>query len=314
MTGNATRHVLAHSMWRTGSTALAKCFLNNDAYLVFYEPFHSTCGSLAKIEKAHIDQQHVTARHLHPDWLGGYFDTYKLVDPKTGKPLFDLYSAASEIENVYTGAVQDTLDYIDACMRVAEEKNKKAFFGFCRSGFQQAQLAATENRSAFYLYRDPISQFLSYRTAENSYYLTSTMLQLLHSKSLFPILQRLIDTAVLERGFSSRTWRSWVRKPDKKKTERVVRKMAQDDAYLVFYLSHLATLRQAEALGSPIFSVDALSTDTSAKAAFETEFDVSLATLNTNTRTVPDAARFDELQDRVEQACADANFGFAMVK
>ena len=99
------RHVFAHSMWRTGSTALAKCFLDNPGYLVFYEPFHEHCGTLRAIQKTSRDQEKLTTLMGHPDWRGGYFDSLKNIDPLTGKQLWELYditSAGSAVYNLAT--------------------------------------------------------------------------------------------------------------------------------------------------------------------------------------------------------------------
>lgn len=306
--GPDTGHVYAHSMWRTGSTALARRFLDNPRYLVFYEPFHEACGSLDYICWQHENQTSASKDLSHPDWIGGYFDNFLLVDPLTEQPLYQLYDRSSALQTVYHDSPSDkTLRYIEACKRVATAQGRHAFFGFCRSGLQQRVLLATGADRSFYLEREPRSQFLSYNFPNNRYFLPGTLLQLARAPQLQATLKRLIRrtpnrlavtlTDKLQ-GLSVFQGYRWARK--------MALGLDLADAYRIFYLSHTLTKRPACQTGVPCHSIDSLcSTD---RTEFEGRFGVSLDGLHPNTRAVPDTAIFTKVEAEV-RAVLDAELG-----
>jgi hypothetical protein len=304
------KHVFGHAMWRTGSTALARCFLDSEDYLVFYEPFHRSCGNILKPKQAKRPPKKGGANLRHPEWKGGYFDTYKLIDPKTGQPLSELYNVNSAIPDVYNGVSDGTHDYIAACLRVAESQGKAAFLGFCRSGLQQKDLLMGGDATAFYLSRDPVSQFLSYSFPANSYFLANTLRQLRYSTflrvTLLSVLTRravklalpLIESPILtERGKTDLA-------------NRLCTYLTNDDRYALFFLSHAATQQMARALGTSEFSVNQLADTPGARQTFEDQFGVSLSALRNNARTVSasEQKRYANIEARVLDALSIVDF------
>ena len=266
-------------MWRTGSTALAQCFLASDDYLVFYEPFHPSAGSLQAIQEARARQAEVTQKLRHPAWRGGYFDSYELIDDQTGRPLYALYPQGADLESVYTRASADTLAYIAACKRVAESTGKAAFFGFCRSGLQQRQLTVDSTTAAFYLYRDPINQFLSYNYESNRYFIDMTLRQLLYARPfVFQIREALTS---YRRGLDYWYLSTLAKlgKVDRPFLQKWRDRMTQEEAFAFFLVSHQASLRCAIEMGHAVVSTDLLAKDARLRNRFEATYGISVAAL-----------------------------------
>ncbi|WP_417257203.1 hypothetical protein [Celeribacter halophilus] len=293
-------HVYAHSMWRTGSTALARRFLDSTDYLVFYEPFHEVCGSGDRLLRAQKVRQSPAEKLRHPEWIGGYFDNFLLKDPKTGKPLYELYDPSCAVRSVYhKGPTQHALDYIEACKRVANEQGKNAFLGFCRSGMQQQSLKPEAGETAFYLYREPRSQFLSYDYPNNDYMIPGTLFQLAHSSELRPYIREILTqryrlalldvTRTLGKRGPMLTSYRWAR--------LLARDLDMDEAYRLFFLSYEVSRRTAQRAGYPFFSIDSLCGHD--RARFEETYGISLDGLHPNTRELHDTERYTSMEQDV---------------
>ncbi|MCG3267578.1 hypothetical protein [Yoonia sp. I 8.24] len=306
------KHVYAHAMWRTGSTALAQCFLRSTDYLVFYEPFHECCGSLWHIDNVRKNMSHSTNFLGHPVWTGGYFDSYKLIDPKTGQPLYALYDPASAVADVYRRPSQRSLTYIAACKRVARAQGKAAFFGFCRSGFQQRGLPTGDDTTGFYLWRDPAAQFQSYNWPDNTYFLPKTIAQLCYAPELRRVLRGLLGRHRAKLAVHFVEARFLKEQGRKDLLLKFTALLTEEERFAVFYLSHYVTGQIAQEQGIAAFSMDELALDPGQHAKFETAFGVSLATLRQNDRQIDlaDLKRFRVIQDRVEDAVAKASIDF----
>jgi hypothetical protein len=292
-------HVYAHSMWRTGSTALARAFLDNESYLVFYEPFHEFCGSVTDILEQQKRQSGVTKILNHPEWIGGYFDNFLFLDPGTNKSLYELYDRSCAVESVYRDAPSDlALEYIAACKRVAEAQGRRAFFSFCRSGTQQRAIPHSDMDFKFYLNREPRSQFLSYDYPINDYFLPATLMQLAHSPNIQVFLHKLIRNSP-NRAFITLTHRmsgnsayqefSWAR--------RMSRGLNRKDAYRIFYLSYELTKRAARASGLDFFTIDSLCNED--RVLFEKKYNVSLTRLFPNVRATIHPEEYEEIENEV---------------
>ena len=293
-------HVFAHAMWRTGSTALARCFLSSDDYLVFYEPFHETCGSPKRIKLARQSQSKQTQELRHPTWTGGYFDTYLLTDPLTGKPLWRLFDRSSTLSTPYrTRPNLRALAYLEACKRVADDHGKRAFFGFCRSGRHLQGMPLGADESGFYLYRDPHSQFRSYDWPQNEYFLPCTLIQLLSAKATRQGVLDLLPNAISRVALFA----FLMRRPGFERQIALGRTLAKQltprTAYQMFYLSHCTTLHSARQAGLPCLTMNDL---IDRRAEVETQYGVDLSPLRRNTPVHDDADRYDawesELRDR----------------
>ncbi|MBW3098193.1 hypothetical protein [Pseudohoeflea coraliihabitans] len=271
-------HIFAHSMWRTGSTALAHCFLQSDAYMVFYEPFHEYIGS----EKAILHlraKSAATARNLrHPRWEGGYFDNYLLKDPETGQTLSALFDRSASEQTVYADAPSDrTLAYLDACRRVAEHHGKRAFFGFCRSGTQMRGIPLRPGERAFYLVRDPQSQWRSYGWPANRYFVNKSYAQVAASPNISAALGQ-IET--IRPRLCGRLLR---RLPTLATNDRLInfacRNLSATDARLLLAATHATTLQAAREIGLEILSVTDIATGSNAGRDFGARFEVNTQTL-----------------------------------
>ncbi|MBU0644339.1 MAG: hypothetical protein KJ731_12955 [Alphaproteobacteria bacterium] len=293
-------HVFAHAMWRTGSTAIARCFLASDNYLVFYEPFHESCGSLTRINQMRQGQSRQTQELRHPAWTGGYFDTYLLKDPLTGKPLWTLFDRSSTLSTTYrTRPHPRALAYLDACKRVAEDQGKRAFFGFCRSGQHAQGIPIGPDESGFYLYRDPHSQFLSYDWPKNEYFLPCTLIQLLSSKATRKVVLGLLpnDTSRV------RLFTFLMRRPSFERQIALGRTLAKQltprAAYQMFYLSHCITLHAARQAGLPCVTMDDFNLR---RAEIQAQYGVDFTLLRPTRPAHDDVDQFDawekELQER----------------
>jgi hypothetical protein len=299
--------VYAHSMWRTGSTALARCFLDSERYLVFYEPFHEDIPLYRGLVASRAGQAKRSRDLGHPAFADGYFAAFSRVDPRSGRPLHALAPRGPAIRDTYDGLTPAASAYLDACIRTARAANRIAFFGFCRSGLQAMSLGAGEPGAAFHLARDPVSQFRSYRWPENDYFLPGTLMQLLHSRPLAPVVRRLLRRRWRPLHDLSRTLR---RGPSPMLTHRVGRRVARllsgEEALDLFLLSHLATGRAAARAGLPRVTIDDLCADGEQRAAFEAQHGVSLAGLHPNAN--PDrtlAARIHAGRERITRLLDD---------
>ncbi len=275
--------VYAHSMWRTGSTALARCFLDSDRYLVFYEPFHEDIPLFRGLVASRSGQAERSRDLGHPAFAGGYFAAFSRVDPASGRPLHALAPRGPAIRDTYDTLTPAATAYLQACVRTARAAGRVAFFGFCRSGLQAMPLGAGEPGAAFHLARDPVSQFRSYRWPDNDYFIPGTLMQLLHSRPLAPVVPRLLRRrwrplhdlcrALRRRGSPMLTHRVG---------RRVARLLSEPEALDLFLLTHLATERAAARAGLPRVTIDGLCADPDQRAAFEDRHGVSLASLRPN--------------------------------
>jgi hypothetical protein len=303
------KHVYAHAMWRTGSTALARCFLDNDDYLVFYEPFHEACGSFLDIDRVSQTMSDSQVNLAHPAWKGGYFDNYKLCDPLTGKPLQALYAPESAVLGVYGHISAASLEYIAACKRVARSQGKAAFFGFCRSGLQQRGLHTDQQTTSFYLWRDPIAQYKSYNWSENNYFFPQTVAQLCQNPRIRKLIRSVIGqrkTKLILHLINSPllTWRG---RADM--VQEFVDTLSADECFSIFYLSHYLSRWAAREMKLDEFSVDGLARSRTQRDMFKTAYGVDIALLRQESRPRDQQrdARFLALQERVESAMSKQN-------
>ncbi|MDB2369293.1 hypothetical protein N9V68_01755 [Octadecabacter sp.] len=271
------KHVFAYSMWRTGSTALARCFLENNAYLVFYEPFHELIRSEGRIRAESKKQLERTTKLSHPVWRGGYFDTYLRVDPLTGQTLSKLFDRSASVRTVYSDAPQQgALNYLDACRRVAEVEGKRAFFGFCRSGTQLKGIPLHDGEEAFYLRREVDTQMRSFGWPKNKYFIPQSFAQLAVSPNFSSNVQNV--KGILPRSYC-RLIKKFPRLGDAAwVSRRVVRNISVMEANSIFATAHSATASAAKSVGLETYTISELATH--AKESFEKKFSVDISLLH----------------------------------
>ena len=142
---------------------------------------------------------------------------------------------------------------------------------------------------AFYLYRDPLAQFMSYNWPTNDYFAAATLVQLMHSRSLWPMVREFMTISWRER-FRLK-WQTPANKFESKlrKARRILSRQSQDAIYAMFLLSHQTSLQQAERNGLSIESTDQISLDASKRKSLEARFAISLAQIHpTPQKSVPD--------------------------
>ena len=283
-TGSLPRHVYFHGMWRVGSTAVARAFLNSPRYLVFVEPFHEACGARPMIETVRREQADIARTLNHPAWAGGYFDAYLAQDPLTGKALCDLFDPSATVATVYRDAPSPkALDYLKACERVAEAQGKAAFFGFCRSGRQQAGIPGGRNRHSWYLARDPRSQFLSYNWPENPYFMAGTYLQLRQSPKTAGLVRKLLPLRAQYLAFALFRRRAQSLPHQLNYANRILSELSTKRVYQMFYLSYLASRAAASRAATEIVDCDAI---IARREVFEDRLGVDFAHLKSTRREV----------------------------
>ncbi|TMV58649.1 hypothetical protein FGG78_36270, partial [Thioclava sp. BHET1] len=291
--------VFAHSMWRTGSTALARCFLSNPKYMVFYEPFHEYIASREMIIETTRAQCESSTRLGHPEWAGGYFDTYLQRDPQTGKPLHELFDDSVALTSVYHKRPSaKARAFIAACSRVAEAQGKTAFFGFCRSGCQQGGLQSRRTTS-FYLWRAPRAQFRSYNWPENDYFVPRTIIQLARARRLWPILMQLLPARTMIRIIRTGI-PAWYHATEQSHFYlKTARQLPPETHYALFYLSHRLSYLTAQKNGLPCLTISDICGPQ--RSWFEEQCEVSTALLQPTPDETFQDLPYAEIEDRVER-------------
>lgn len=301
--------VLAHAMWRSGSTWLASRFAASPRYRLFYEPDHEYAASLKAIRRAASQQAGKLAALHHPDVGGGYFDAYERVDRQTGLPLWRLAAPEAALRDVYGQASPRYLAFLAACARAATEEGRVAFLGFCRSGTQHRAIdAGTGQRGArIHLWRDPREQFCSYGWPGNDYFIPGTLLQLLSA----PRTRAVALALAAPRGW--RRGGAWVvpALPVGRVTmayrlgRRLATGLSVEQAYALFYLSWLISQESARAGAQWRFSLRGLAGDAALQAALEDRFGISLAGLAPGPPPPPLPFDAAAIEARVERAACD---------
>lgn len=296
--------VFLHSMWRTGSTYLISRFAASDNYLPFYEPFHEYIGDAKARKYVAANYDRLRVGLCHPEVKGGLFQVYEERVTPYGPPLHSLYCPTSAIFDVYRGVSPKSLSYLEACVRYAISRGKRAVFGFCRSGIQAPDIAAHIPGHHIYLYRNPVEQFLSYGfPGKNDYFLPTTFLQLASS----PVWKRAFREAcdVLPTSahllLTSATYFTGLvpAKVSQIVARRALRHLGELDAFSVFYLSWLISVDAARRSGMEMVSLNNLLED-STRARFEHTFGIVLKGLR-STKT----AYVDEFASRLAKKASD---------
>ena len=310
-------HVL--SMWRTGSTFLASRFAAAPQYKLFYEPFHEYIGSERALKKAAESYAAKRQSLNHPELDGSYFSCFESRDPLSDKPLKQLYSPASAIHDVYDQTSNaKTLEFLEACNRVAASMQQVAVFGFCRSGLQSAAFANSQDTAYLHLHRNQRSQFASYRWPENDYFMPSTLLQLLSSKQLRYVSLKWINDCT-----TSPRWRCFqlldalvkaVPKSDWRIKIRLARRMTRllngHCVYGLFYLSWLICQTHNTQHSELSFSLDQLHQNVDGvRDQLESRFQIDLSGVQQTPDREIAGIKYDEVEDQIQRVF-DLDLGF----
>ena len=298
--------VYLHSMFRTGSTYVASRYALDGRYLLFYEPFHAAIASPHRLANPLTSYERARENLRHEKIEGGYFSSYSLVDPQTGRKLHELFKYRFPVHDVMNDLSAAGAEYLGACLRVAKDARRSAVFGFCRSGLQVASMRRKLPGEHIYLYRDPRYQFASYKPTSNDFFMPQTLLHLLASRRLAPValelarlpmpLPLLVRTAsrVVPPGAVSKLGRA------------VGGRLSLDTRYALFYLSWLSCVEHGRANCSFSFSLMDAVNSTARKKAIEQNLGFELTELKALDR--PDNllnVDYATIESRVERLVPD---------
>ena len=297
-----TAAVYLHSMFRTGSTYVASRYAQDEGYLLFYEPFHAAIPSPRRLANplANYDSARENLRHEKIE--GGYFSSYSLVDPHTGRKLHELFRYRFPVHDVMNDLSAAGAEYLGACVRVAKEAGRTAVFGFCRSGLQVASMRRKLPGEHIYLYRDPRYQFASYQPTSNDFFIPQTLLHLLASRRLAPVALELAQLPV-PLPLLVRTASLIVPpRPVAKLGRALGSRLSLEASYAIFYLSWLSCVEHGRANSTFAFSLMDAINSTARKKTIEENLGIDLTGLRALDR--PDnllALDYPAIESRVEK-------------
>jgi hypothetical protein len=298
--------VYLHSMFRTGSTYVASRYAQDERYLLFYEPFHADIPSPRRLANPRKDYENARENLRHEKIAGGYFSSYSLVDPHTGRKLHELFRYRFPVHDVMNDLSAAGAEYLSACLRVAKDAGRSAVFGFCRSGLQVASMRRTLPGEHIYLYRDPRYQFASYQPTSNDFFIPQTLLHLLASRRLASIALELARLPVPLPLFVRTASLIVPPRPVAKLGRALGRRLSLEVRYAIFYLSWLSCVEHGRANCTFSFSLMDAVNSTARKKAIEEKLGVDLTGLREldrpgNLLTVDYAA----VESRVEKLVLD---------
>lgn len=295
MTEANSRAIFAHAMWRSGSTYLASRFAASERYLMFYEPCHEGVGRKPSAARSHDRSRD---RQLnHPEIEGGYFGSYELLEPASGRPLSHFHAPDISVRNVYNTASGATIAYLSALIRTANAREKIAFLGFCRSGTQTGSAATAMGGRSLHLWRAPREQFASYGWPANDYFMAGTLLQLAFSPRYSVLARDLVPGAlsapalVLARLLPDRQTRSRYRL-----ARHIAARLTAEQGYALFYLSWFISYRAGSSCSEMSFSLTELANDSALREQIEQEFGVELRDLRPTPGGFVDGIDYDRIE------------------
>lgn len=293
--------VFLHSMWRTGSSYLLSRFEANAAYLCFYEPFNGELSSESLMRRAAHEYEARQKALRHPIREGGYFHLYRQADPESGRLLSDFADPRLPIHDVYTGLSQRGTDMIAACERFAAARGQRAVFGFCHSGVQIPAMKQQFGGHHIYLYRAPREQFASYSPLTNDFFIAATVMQLLASPKLSPVLTALAPSLEL---WTRMPLAPLLRSAPHRLTMRLGRKLwhrlCPAEMYGLFYLSWMISNNEGQRHCAQRLSLAELAVDARLKERFASQWAISFGHLDVRPNgTDVGAIDFDAIEARV---------------
>lgn len=309
VTNAETGAIFVHSMFRTGSTFLAARYAAHPGHCLFYEPFIGGISSKHVLEKSArtYEQKRLTMRHDKLD--GGYFGSYFLIDPQSGKPVYSFHRLRFSTRNVYDAFSNQAYEYLAACIRAARADNKNAVFGFCRSGLQVAGMRGKFPGTHIYLLRDPHHQFKSYAYGQNDYFIPQTFLQIGSSPRLAPIAASLLPQLKIPAFVVSAVCAKSTLKISARLGRQLTRNLTMEQAYTLFYLSWLVSTQHGEKHADTTINLMDLYADPEKRAETEQTLGITLDGLRQmdDPSDVP-ALNFAPIEAKVEAALAAAGF------
>ncbi|MCE2660700.1 MAG: hypothetical protein LW854_21045 [Rubrivivax sp.] len=273
--------VFLHSMWRTGSTYLLSRFTAEEKYLTFYEPFNGELSSARKRRMAaqEYDQRHKALRH--PGSSEGYFALFNEADPLTGKPLWSYSSPSLCLYDVYNGLSRSGTELLEACCRLAHQRNRIPVFGFCHSGVQIPDMFNRFSGHHVYLSRPCRDQFVSYQPERNDFFVPATTMQLMASSrwgtKAAELVPAITKWMVLYPAFLIR---SAPHAATMKMARRIAAGLSLAEKYKLFYLSWLVSHQPVAEVNAGWVSLPKFQDDAHARSDFEQRFGVELQELN----------------------------------
>jgi|GEM_PF-4917652 len=300
MTGRGD--VFIHAMWRTGSTFLTSRFREADGYLDFYEPFHEAISRLdrssGRVRRRRQEQAARQEALNHPRLSHGYFLNYNAPVPGQDKPLCALHCNRYGMGDVYRALSPAAAQYLGAASRLAHHADQIAAFGFCRSGLQVTEMARRLEGEHIYLYREPRSQFASYKPGENDYFMPMTLVQLLGADRLRPVLKPVLPK-LMASGLVRRMSRGGLSPRLTLKIARPqVAKLPANDLYRLFYTSWLVSNEAGRRACQERLSLTGLASDPRQKRRLEDRLGITLSQL---TRTPQRLAPFEVDYRQIER-------------
>lgn len=304
--GKRLRPVIINSMWRTGSTYLAKQFANSPDYELFYEPAHEACASPALQLRSEAEENERLSTMRHPTFEQPLFANYLQPDPLDGRPLFAKFDPGPSNRLVYEpcepGSTSPLVPFLAACDRAASAKGRVACFGFCRSGLQHAGWDhAIAGARVIYLQRDPREQFASYGWPGTIYFVSLTIAQLLQSRSLGPVVDEVLP-GLLPRA--ARPILRTLRAGDSLNMQRLGRMVALtlpvERIYALFHLSWLVSNRSGAKSASRVFSITRIAQDRALRESLEGEFSIRFADLRATPATLREGFAYARIEREIE--------------
>lgn len=304
-TETGTNTVFLHSMFRTGFTFLATRYAASPDRRLFYEPFIGGISSKRILEKAAQSYEHKRLTMRHEKMDGGYFGSYFLIDPQSGKPAYSFHHQRFSNRNVYDAFSDQAYEYLAACIRAARDDSKSAVFGFCRSGLQIAGMRERLAGDHIYLVRDPHYQFGSYAYGQNDYFVPQTLLQVRSSPVLVPAVAALLPHLKIPHIVIERLCALGPLKISARIGRQLARGLTEQDAYTLFYLSWLVSTQHGAKHADITVNLMELYTDPEKRAQTEHALGIRLDGL----RQINDPAKrpaldFAPLEAKVEAALA----------
>ncbi|KHK92993.1 hypothetical protein [Novosphingobium malaysiense] len=292
--------VIANSMWRTGSTYLARQFVDNPRYRLFYEPAHEDRQSPDLPDKEEEKARRKVMNH--PTFEEPLARRYLEPDPRDNTPLYERFDPRTSFVDTYEPEARGLQSFLLACRRNAEARGQIPFFGFCRSGLQHRTWDnLIHGAKVIYLWRDPREQFGSYGWPKNTYFIPSTLAQVLLSRTLEPAVDAIMHP------FASRSARALLRRvpPENSLTmQRVGRALgamlSTGRIYALFYLSWLVSNRSGAETADHVFSLSQLVEDPVLREEVEQAYDLRFDNLRPTPDRVEEAIAYDQIEREVE--------------
>ncbi len=298
----AHKAVVANSMWRTGSTYLAKQFHESPRYKLYYEPCHEVILKASTISMTGQERTQLREKMRHPQFKDPLISAFQDKDELTGRPISEFFDPASSFHDVYNDASEDTVEYLLAAARVAEANDQIPFFGFCRSGIQHKSWDSAFEGQHIYLWRDPREQFRSYGWGKgNFYFVPATMAQLLLSKPLAPIVDRLASpwrtkpARLIFRQVPARSSITFLRLG-----RLFVARLPLDTVYGLFYLSWLTSYLSNSGSKTFAFSLSELAKDKAKLERLEEDYGISISGLKATPNETVHGVDYANTEKRVE--------------